>query len=786
MTYKPLTLFTCWIFLSLYCFSQAPANDECSGAILLTVNNDPYTGTQEGATQSAAPCINTGNDAKDVWYKFVATSDVHRITVNPLTYRDKIFQVYSGDCGNLTSLACVNSAGLGQQDVALVNGLNAGSTYYIRVYDVYANTPQSEFTIRVDTSRTLISNDECTGAININVDPVGQPNLQQRYSTLGATQSMPGCYGTAEDDVWFKFTATGKRQKIWVTVADTYYNPVVEVFDGQCGSLVSKGCYYTVDVNPASLDVDLLGLTPGTSYYYRVYGKTSNNVRSDISTAVVSMPNTPANDECSGAVSLTVNSDPYTGTQDDATQSTPPCANTGYEAKDVWFKFTATSDVHRVTVNPLTYRDKIFQVYSGDCNNLTSLACVNASGLGEQEIALVNGLTTGNTYYIRVYDVYGNNSQSEFTIRVDTSRTLIPNDECAGAIKINLDPQDQPNLQQRYSNLGSTQSMPGCYGTAEDDIWFKFTAAATRHRIWVTVVNTSFNPVVEVFEGQCGSLVSKGCHYTVDPDPASLNVDLTGLTPGTTYYYRVYGKAADNAKGDISTAVVGMVSAPANDECSGAISLTVSHDPTQTYTGTQEGAGQSLPPCVNTGYEAKDVWFKFTAASGAHRITVKPLAYRDKIFQVYSGPCDSPTSLACVNTGDMMEPDTVLLNSLIAGATYYIRVYDKYANTSQSEFTIGIYTPQPDVPTAVNDIELDKTTGVYPNPYISGDLVIKISDVLINKASVVIYDLYGQKVLQENIHQQITQLHPAHLTKGLYLVKITVGERTVTKRFIQL
>ena len=454
---RRITLFLALISsLSAYCFA-VPANDECSGAILLTVNNNSdcantYTGTQEGATQSLPPCINTGYEAKDVWFRFVATATIHRIAVNSINYRDKIFEVYSGSCGSLTSIACVNSGASGEQDVTVLNNLVIGNTYFIRVYDKYANTPQSEFTICINTATSTIGNDECTGAINIPVNST--PNLQQHYSTYGATQSMPGCYGTAEDDIWFKFTATANRHKIWVSVTDDKFNPVVEVFTGSCGSLVSRGCYYTVEIDPASLDVDLTGLTPGTTYYYRVYGKTSNNVRTDISTSVVTMPPVPANDECTGAIPLTVNSDgnctsQYTGTQDAATQSLPPCVYTGYEAKDVWFKFVATAASHVITVNAIQYRDKLFEVFSGNCGNLTSIACVNSGGLGEQDAVLLNNLSAGATYYIRVYDKYANTQQSEFTICVNTAASIINNDECTGAVSIPV--SDIPNLQKRYS-----------------------------------------------------------------------------------------------------------------------------------------------------------------------------------------------------------------------------------------------------------------------------------------------------------------------------------------------
>ena len=54
-----------------------PANDECAGAVPITVNSGSnciniFTGTTANATQSQPGCTGTADD--DVWYSFVATA----------------------------------------------------------------------------------------------------------------------------------------------------------------------------------------------------------------------------------------------------------------------------------------------------------------------------------------------------------------------------------------------------------------------------------------------------------------------------------------------------------------------------------------------------------------------------------------------------------------------------------------------------------------------------------------------------------------------------------------
>src|SRR5215213_9907144 len=148
-------------------------------------------------------------------------------------------------------------------------------------------------------------NDEYTGALEVTPSAEGSCGLSLRTATsVGATQSMPGCFGTAEDDIWFKFIATNNRHRIraW---SDQSINPVIELFSLSSGILSSMSCRYITSGSYDQMDAQFQNLIPGNTYYYRVYGTASNNVRTQISTCI-SIPETPpSNDECSGAIALT-------------------------------------------------------------------------------------------------------------------------------------------------------------------------------------------------------------------------------------------------------------------------------------------------------------------------------------------------------------------------------------------------------------------------------------------------------------------------------------------------
>lgn len=117
-----------------------PANDNCANAVALTVNlnavcNASSQGYTLGATDSGlapSPCF--GNPDDDVWFKFVATASSHKISLNTIESigttdnYDIYFQVFSGTCGNLSSILCSDP------NSSLVSGLTVGATYYVRVF----------------------------------------------------------------------------------------------------------------------------------------------------------------------------------------------------------------------------------------------------------------------------------------------------------------------------------------------------------------------------------------------------------------------------------------------------------------------------------------------------------------------------------------------------------------------------------------------------------------------------------------------------------------------------
>jgi len=123
-------------------FGTTPTNDACTSAVALTVNPTcvAITGSVSGATQSLAPSSCSGGAstvAADVWYSFVATSSLHRVSATGAF--DIVVEALSGSCGALTSVACVDANGTGTENLNLT-GLTVGNTYYVRIFAYTTNT----------------------------------------------------------------------------------------------------------------------------------------------------------------------------------------------------------------------------------------------------------------------------------------------------------------------------------------------------------------------------------------------------------------------------------------------------------------------------------------------------------------------------------------------------------------------------------------------------------------------------------------------------------------------
>lgn len=133
---------------------------------------------------------------------------------------------------------------------------------------------------------------------------------------------------------------------------------------------------------------------------------------------------------------------------------------------------------------------------------------------------------------------------------------------------------------------------------------------------------------------------------------------------------------------------------PSNDECSGAIPLTVGTTCSYTqYTNASATASSGIPAPGCASYSGGDVWFSVVVpASGRLIIDTQTGVMTDGGMAIYSGTCGSLSLIECddddSNNGLMPSIDK---SGLTVGSTIYIRVWE-YGNNNNGTFSICVYS----------------------------------------------------------------------------------------------
>ena len=478
----------------------------------------------------------------------------------------------------------------------------------IKLKNVLATTSLALLSLNV-----FSQGDNCSNATTISV--TANCSSPVSGTSAGATQSFAGCVGTADDDVWYKFTATATSQVVTITPSSGY-DPVVELFSGNCSSLTSLYCRDNGMTGDAET-IYATGLTIGTTYYIRVYHYYSGSGSNTFTICVTYPPSAPSNDNCSNSTTLLVNTScNYTnGTSYGATaSSTPACA--GSPDDDVWYKFTATNAVQTITVDPSASMDPVVELFSGTCSSLTSLYCQDQGFTDGNEVINAVGLVPGQTYYLRVYDYYISNGGYPFQICVTGSTTSAPiNDECTSAIEL---PEVTSECNYYYfTTTGATQSPQaapsncenfdgtpnaGGFTTGTKDVWFKIKVPSNGKISIRPMPSYGINDAaMALYSGTCGSLTQIACsddhNYPGSSNDMKPYINVSGLTPGNYVYLRYWGFGTTS--GDFAICV----ESPTNDACSSSLEICDING----YAGSTSSAFTADRPCNMRGNaEAND------------------------------------------------------------------------------------------------------------------------------------------------------------------------------------
>lgn len=526
----------------------APQNEDCDAATAVPVVADcsPMHFSTIGAAPSISPLACQAANSADIWFSFLATTPTVEVQINniiPLlnTYTGHlVLSAYRGSCGSLNEVACTTF-----DDATMpytLMGLVPGQLYYFRIsasiFDEYF-----DFDLCL-TGTPAPDNDVCENAVLLPVstdleciDPIAG-------STLAAvTPGALDCEANPVQDVWYTFTASNERHALVLNSQDF---PRMQVYSGSCEALIAiSGC-----INEQSAILN--GLTPATNYFVRVMS--SAGVAANFTLCVLTIPDSPTNDECVAANLLMPGdagcSHAMSGTFLSATATGVDCFETPI-GRDVWYQFVASANDQFLLVEDIedalqpgmeSFATIGFEYYDSDCNTLNSLGCVSDIAFGNMGMS---GLTQGETYYVRLFmdDFSG---AVNFSVCL-TDNTPPANDEWANATMLIQEASVwcESALGGTFAAATSSQLTVDCDGqmaVANDDVWYQFVAATAAPTIEVAYLWGDYR--IELFSADASTLLD--CAQGMD-------LMANGLTIGDTYLVRVFS-VADQALSPIEGA----------------------------------------------------------------------------------------------------------------------------------------------------------------------------------------------------------------------------------------
>lgn len=255
------------------------------------------------------------------------------------------------------------------------------------------------------------------------------------------------------------------------------------------------------------------------------------------------------------------------------------------------------------------------------------------------------------------------------------------------------------------------------------------------------------------------------------------SVNLTSLTPQTTYYVWVRSMCGSSQSIWVSQQFTTPAAPPANDACSGATVLTpggvfaTNAQIGTTAAATTDGAA---PTCqsnsVNNVYYSVVVPASGNVTIETQATTTTP-ALSDTVIQAYTGTCGSFTALGCDDDTSNGNFSLLSLTGLTPGSTIYVSVSSWGSSAvTQGSFMVSAYDAS--LGTAETAVK-DNTVMIYPNPFTDAVKVSNIKDVV----SVSIVETAGRVV--KTIAKPQEELHLGDLKSGMYIITLKYKDGSV-------
>lgn len=262
--------------------------------------------------------------------------------------------------------------------------------------------------------------------------------------------------------------------------------------------------------------------------------------------------------------------------------------------------------------------------------------------------------------------------------------------------------------------------------------------------------------------------------------------------PAGTYYLPVYGEPGTAGPYTINLIADACASAPANDECDGAIALTSTAvcNPIPFLTTGATSTMDAIECDGFTSPESNDVWFSFVATDVDQTIAVQGFNESDPFVELFEGTCAGLTSLACQDTtfpqsAGENTSEQLIYSGLTVGTTYFVRVYDYGHASPDHSFEICVTEG------LGNNIGIEEATAdtwnLFPNP---GTGVFNLQYIgASGRGTIEVFDVSGRSVYNQQTQLNNGTVRTLDLTgvaPGNYNVRLTMnGARTEQRLMVK-
>ena len=652
---KTIFNFLFGIVLMFTTLIQAQANDDFANAEAITCGLN-YSGSTAAATldeDSAPDGFGADMDAPNVWYSYTGAGVEETITLNLCASAyDSSVLVYTGTPGSLTLIIGNdddNTCGPLLTTRSRLSFTSDGfTTYYIAIegYNAGSTGAYSMDVTCTGVTPPAVPNQTCLTALAIDVDAT----LVTSDNSFGdVSAGVPTCdlFGTVQD-VWFSFVAPSSTVDCTVTNG-TMTSANFAIYSGLCDGLTSLSCLSNL-IAPTTQS--LTTLVAGETYFVQVWSNAAEQGEFTISLS-------------------------------DPSVCTPTATFTKISNCPVDASFSVNADITSIA-------------------NASTVTVTDNQGSASQTVSAIGVVSFGP--YVAgtsvVLTVTNDQSPACLVVSPTQTQTACPalNDDCLAAIALTVNPDTNCTDVTSGTIIGATASptdTAACGGTEDDDVWFTFVATNTSHTISLLNVTGSTTDLFHsLWTGaDCSSLalVPGTCS---DPNSSSP----TELVIGETYYLRIYSWTATVGQTSVFDVCIGTPPPPpANDECDVAIALEVNPDASCalfTSATIQSATPSTVDVAACGGVEDDDVWFSFVASDVIQSVSLINVAgsTTDLFHSLWTGDCASLTLVP----GSCSDNNASTPTGLVAGQTYYLRVYSSTGTTGQtSTFDVCIGTPPP-------------------------------------------------------------------------------------------